>query len=68
MKNFEDLKEYTDKKLRTLRNNLNNRIESFKKDGDGAKILQASHKLYGLTEKECRELLEKVKNLLFNKK
>jgi hypothetical protein len=31
MKDYSNLTVFTDKKLRTLRNNLNNRLESFKK-------------------------------------
>jgi hypothetical protein len=52
------LKELTDKKLRTLRNNLNNRLESFK-NGD-EKNLPPSHMLHGLDEKMCKELKERV--------
>lgn len=68
MKDFNDISSWTEKKLRTLRNNLNNRLESFKKDGDAAKVLQASHKLYGLTEKQCKDLLDKVRTTLSGKK
>ena len=49
---------------RTLRNNLNNRIASFKEKGDNAKELQKSHALYDMDYEECFELLEKVKKLL----
>ncbi len=63
MKNI-NLKEMTPKKLRTLRNNLNNRLESFKKDADSPKVLQTSHVLYGLSEKECQDLLKKVLELI----
>jgi hypothetical protein len=59
MKDFE-LTELNPKKLRTLRNNLNNRLESFSSHGDGAKDLQKSHALAGLTEGECRQLLQDV--------
>ncbi len=52
------LKELTDKKLRTLRNNINNRLESFKKGDE--KALPPSHMLHGLDEKTCKELKEKV--------
>lgn len=54
------LTELTPKKLRTLRNNLNNRLESFKTSGDGAKELQKSHMLFGKTEGECKKLLDDV--------
>ncbi len=52
------LKALTDKKLRTLRNNINNRLESFKKGDE--KALPPSHMLHGLDEKTCKELKEKV--------
>ncbi len=64
MKKIVDLKTLSEKKLRTLRNNLNNRLESFKKDADSPKPLQASHALYGLSEKECQDLLKQVLELL----
>ncbi|MFZ4714191.1 MAG: hypothetical protein ACOYL6_10780 [Bacteriovoracaceae bacterium] len=64
MKDFSDLKEYSEKRLRTLRNNLNNRLESFKKNADSPKALQPSHKLFGLSETECKDLLKKVQTLL----
>lgn len=57
-KDYKDLSELADKKLRTLRNNLNNRLESFKKGGE--KSLPPSHMLHGLDDGECRSLLEKV--------
>jgi hypothetical protein len=52
------LKAFTDKKLRTLRNNLNNRLESFKKGGE--KALPPSHMLHGLDEQACKDLKERV--------
>jgi hypothetical protein len=58
MKDHSDLGAYTDKKLRTLRNNLNNRIESFKKGGE--KALPPSHMLHGLDESQCKDLLGRV--------
>lgn len=57
-KDYSDLSTLTDKKLRTLRNNINNRLEAFSKGGE--KNLPPSHMLYGYEEKECRELKEKV--------
>jgi hypothetical protein len=60
MKEALDLTVLTPKKLRTLRNNLNNRIESFGTHGDGAKELQKSHMLAGMTEGECKALLQSV--------
>ena len=55
-----DLTQLTPKKLRTLRNNLNNRLESFKGYGEAAGELQKSHMLAGLTEGQCKALLEDV--------
>lgn len=48
------------KKLRTLRNNLNNRLESFKTSGEGAKELQKSHVLFGKSEGQCAQLLQDI--------
>lgn len=62
MKDYSDLSELTDKKLRTLRNNLNNRLEAFKKGGE--KTLPPSHMLHGLDESQCRELLKRVREEL----
>ena len=64
MKDFSEMGEWSPKKLRTLRNNLNNRIESFKSSGEKAKELQASHMLSGMDQYECETLLKKVLPLL----
>jgi len=66
MKNLNDLNNWTEKLLRTLRNNLNNRIESFK-NNDSPKPLQASHVLFNKSSQECLELLKEVKKLLSQK-
>ena len=68
MKKFEDLASWSPKRLRTLRNNLNNRLASFSNSGDKAKDLQKSHALYDLDEGECRDLLQQVQKELKNKK
>lgn len=57
-KDYKSLKDITDKKLRTLRNNINNRLESFKKGGE--KALPPSHMLHGMDEGECSTLLERI--------
>ena len=57
-KDYKNFKEITDKKLRTLRNNLNNRLESFKKGGE--KALPPSHMLHAMDEAECKTLLERI--------
>lgn len=58
MKDYSDLSTLNDKKLRTLRNNLNNRLEAFKRQSAGH--LPPSHMLHGLEENNCVALLEKV--------
>jgi hypothetical protein len=58
MKDYSDLSAFTDKKLRTLRNNINNRLEAFKKGGE--KNLPPSHMLHGMDDGDCATLLEKV--------
>lgn len=58
MKDYKDLSALTDKKLRTLRNNLNNRLESFSKGGE--KALPPSHMLHGLDDAQCKDLLNRV--------
>lgn len=62
MKDYKDLSELNDKKIRTLRNNLNNRLEAFKKGGE--KSLPPSHMLHGLDESQCKELLGRVQQEL----
>ena len=64
MKDFTNLGEYTPKKLRTLRNNLNNRLESFQLKGGSPKELKASHILSGVDEVRCKKLLEDVQKVL----
>ena len=55
---YKNLEALSDKKLRTLRNNLNNRIESFIKGGE--KNLPPSHMLHGLDDGGCKNLLKEV--------
>lgn len=61
LEKFNDLDSYSPKKLRTLRNNLNNRLAHFAGHGDKAKELKPSHKLYGLDQNQCEELLKQVR-------
>ncbi len=68
MKDLNSIENWKPKKLRTLRMNLNNRLQTFKSKGSSAPDLQKSNKLYGLKEEECKELLEKVQKLLSVKK
>ncbi len=59
----ETLADKSDKQLRTLRNNINNRLTSFQNEdrfGRKVKELQASHPLYELCQSECKELLQAV--------
>lgn len=65
MKDYSNLSDFSDKKLRTLRNNLNNRLESFKKGSD--KALPPSHMLHGMDEGQCKELLLKVQQEMKNR-
>lgn len=60
MKDYSNLEEFGPKKLRTLRNQLNNRLAHFDGRGDKADQLRPSHALYGLGEEACRELLRRV--------
>ncbi len=62
MKDYSNLSELTDKKLRTLRNNINNRLEAFKKGGE--KNLPPSHMLHGLDGKMITDLLARVQKEL----
>ena len=64
----EELKDFSPKQMRTLRNNLNNRIQSYTNSFKEAKELPESHKLYALEEGECRELLGIVKKILVQAK
>ena len=65
MKNYSDLTEFSDKKLRTLRNNLNNRLESFKKGSE--KNLPPSHMLHGFDEDQCKKILGDVQKEMKNR-
>jgi hypothetical protein len=62
MKDYSNLSVLTDKKLRTLRNNINNRLEAFKKGGE--KNLPPSHMLHGMDDKMITELLTRVQKEL----
>jgi hypothetical protein len=68
MKDYSDLTKFADKKLRTLRNNINNRLVSFKSNSEKSlKSLSPSHMLHGLDEGQCKALLEKVYKELKNR-
>jgi hypothetical protein len=61
----------TAKQMRTVRNNLNNRITSFEaelKVGKSLPALSASHMLSGFDLKECRILLEAAKKVIKTQK
>ena len=63
------LADKTPKQLRTIRNNLNNRISSFEQElkvGKSLPVLSASHMLYNFDLKECRVLLEATKKIIKN--
>ena len=59
--------EKTPKQMRTIRNNLNNRISSFEQElkyGKTLPTLSASHMLSEFDLKSCRLLLEAAKKVL----
>jgi len=61
---IESFKDKTPKQMRTIRNNLNNRIESFEQEmkfGKTLPTLSASHMFYEFDLKDCRLLLEAAK-------
>lgn len=60
MKDKFEVKKMDIKKLRNLKINLNNRLVSFGKGGK-VKELAASHKLHGLSEDDCIQLLKDVR-------
>jgi len=65
------LNERTPKQVRTLRNQLNNRIKSYEdelKFGKKVGKLSESHALFGLNLKDCQDLLLKTKQALKNVK
>ena len=64
MKDFTDIESWSPKKIRTLRNNLNNRIESFTSQRIQPKELQKSHMLHGMELEDCSVLLEVVKKII----
>ena len=64
MKNLSTLAEWKPKKLRNLKMNLNNRLNSYKIHGESAKELQKSHVLYNRSISECADLLKEVDRLL----
>jgi hypothetical protein len=64
-KDYSDLTGLPDKKLRTLRNNINNRLETFRRGGD--KNLPPSHMLHGLDEAECAALQKKVQDEMYRR-
>lgn len=68
-KRIEEIKksfgERTPKQMRTLRNQLNNRIKSYDdevKFGKKVPNLSESHTLFGLTIGDCKELLTATKS------
>ncbi len=60
MKDLAELSSWSPKQLRTLRNNLNNRLSSFELKSEKIVELQKSHVLFGKGERECKELLQQV--------
>lgn len=67
----ESFKEKTPKQMRTIRNNLNNRIRSFEEELKFGKTLpkvSASHMFYEFDLKDCRALLEAAQKQIKNQK
>lgn len=61
MKDYSNITAFSDKKLRTLRNNINNRLVSFKSNSEKSlRVLPPSHMLHGLDEAQCKALLERI--------
>jgi hypothetical protein len=59
--------EKTPKQMRTIRNNLNNRITSFEQEmkfGKSLPVLSASHMFFEFDLKDCRLLLEAAKKII----
>lgn len=65
MKDYTDIDSWTPKRLRTLRNNLNNRVSALATGNE--KSLGANHPLFGLEVGDCKELLEKIHKILKEK-
>lgn len=68
---MDSLSTIKEKHLRSLRNNLNNRIRSFAEEsqyGKKAKELQLSHALFDFRPGECEKLLEAVQKELRTRK
>jgi len=65
------LSDRSPKQVRTLRNQLNNRIKSFEDElsfGKKLSKISESHALFGLNLKDCKDLLLKTKQALRNVK
>lgn len=63
--------ERTPKQMRTIRNNLNNRISSFEQELKFGKTLpkiSAGHMLYEFDLKDCRTILEAAKKQIKTQK
>lgn len=64
---LESFEKRTAKQMRTVRNNLNNRITSFEQEmkyGKALAKLSASHMLYEFDLKDCKMLLEAAKKVI----
>jgi hypothetical protein len=64
--NKDDIANKSPKQLRTLRNQLNNRIGAFQ--GGNEAVLKESHPLFGLFEEDCKDLVLIVKRKIKNSK
>ncbi len=64
-------KDKTPKQMRTIRNNLNNRIHSFEEElkfGKALPKISASHMFYEFELKDCRAILEAAKRQIKTQK
>lgn len=63
--------EKTPKQMRTIRNNLNNRIRSFEEElkfGKALPKISASHMFFEFDLKDCRQILEAAKKQIKTQK
>lgn len=67
----ESFSEKTPKQMRTIRNNLNNRIRSFEEElkfGKALPKISGSHMFFDFDLKDCKTLLEAAKKQIKNQK
>ncbi len=68
---IESFQERTPKQMRTIRNNLNNRIKSFEEElkfGKALPKISASHMFYEFELKDCKSALDSALKLIKKQK